>query len=95
MAKAPYTFAEDMTDERQAEALKITKEAFELSHNKDHRGDTQYCAIAKHIRKSFDSTHGRGWCCVVGKSFGSFVTHQMKTYIYCSYGGINVLLWKP
>ena len=27
MAKAPYTFAEDMTDERQAEALKITKEA--------------------------------------------------------------------
>ena len=31
--------------------------------------------IAAHIKKDFDKTYGATWHAVVGKNFGSFVTH--------------------
>ena len=43
-----------------------------------------YAQIAAHIRQDFDERDGKGWNCVVGRSFGAFVTHKIKTYIYFS-----------
>jgi len=31
----------------------------------------------------------------VGRNFGSYVTHQMKTYIHFSMFNVHVLLFKP
>ncbi|WWD21255.1 dynein light chain 1, cytoplasmic [Kwoniella shandongensis] len=50
--------------------------------------------IAMHIKKEFDRMYGTTWHCVVGKNFGSFVTHETKNFIYFYLGPIAILLWK-
>ncbi len=44
-----------------------------------------------------DKEYGRHWNCVVGRDFGSYVTHRTKTYIYFSLDSVPnvyVLLWQ-
>lgn len=50
--------------------------------------------VAAHIKKEFDSKYGTTWHCVVGKQFGSYVTHESKHFIYFYYNDYAVLLFK-
>ncbi|RPB25258.1 dynein light chain LC8-type [Terfezia boudieri ATCC MYA-4762] len=50
--------------------------------------------VAQHIKKEFDSRHGSTWHCIVGRNFGSFVTHETKHFIYFYVGHLAVLLFK-
>ncbi|KAI1334378.1 hypothetical protein F5Y15DRAFT_401681 [Xylariaceae sp. FL0016] len=57
----------DMTDDMQQEALDVAQEAMgKFTIEKD---------IAQHIKKTFDERKGPTWHCIVGRNFGSFVTH--------------------
>ena len=57
----------DMSEELQQEAVDIASAALEKYNiEKD---------IAAHIKKEFDKRHGPTWHVVVGKNFGSYVTH--------------------
>ena len=54
-----------------------------------------YSHLATYIRHSFDKSFGKGWNCVVGRSFGAYVTHEIKTYVYFSpTPGVCILLWR-
>lgn len=46
--------------------------------------------------QEFDSAYGPAWHCVVGKSFGSFVTHSPGGFVYFSLDDslLSVLLFK-
>ncbi|XP_004295170.1 PREDICTED: uncharacterized protein LOC101310973 [Fragaria vesca subsp. vesca] len=51
--------------------------------------------IARALKKEFDSLYGPAWHCVVGKSFGSFVTHSPGGFLYFSIDeSLSVLLFK-
>lgn len=53
----------------QGEAIEIAQEAMQKYNiEKD---------IAQHIKKTFDDRKGPTWHCIVGRNFGSFVTHGM------------------
>ena len=57
----------DMSEEMQQEAVDIASAALEKYNiEKD---------IAAQIKKEFDKRHGPTWHVVVGKNFGSYVTH--------------------
>ena len=57
----------DMSEEMQQEAVDIATVALEKYNiEKD---------IAAQIKKEFDRRHGPTWHVVVGKNFGSYVTH--------------------
>lgn len=57
----------DMSEEMQQEAVDVTSAALEKYNiEKD---------IAAQIKKEFDRRHGPTWHVVVGKNFGSYVTH--------------------
>ena len=57
----------DMSEEMQQESVDIASAALEkFNIEKD---------IAAHIKKEFDRKHGPTWHVVVGKNFGSYVTH--------------------
>ena len=65
----------DMTEEMQQEAVEIASVALEKYNiEKD---------IAAQIKKEFDKRHGPTWHVVVGKNFGSYVTHGAS--FRCSY----------
>jgi len=70
-------FAEDMTEEMRTRAIAVSQEAFQTKISK---GKT-FSTLAGTIRDKFDKDYGIGWNCVVGKAFGSYVTHEMKTYM--------------
>ncbi|PON81856.1 Dynein light chain [Trema orientale] len=50
--------------------------------------------IARALKKEFDSSYGPAWQCVVGGSFGSFVTHSPGGFVYFSIDSLSVLLFK-
>lgn len=57
----------DMSEEMQQESVDIASSALEKYNiEKD---------IAAQIKKEFDRRHGPTWHVVVGKNFGSYVTH--------------------
>eukprot|EP00586_Coscinodiscus_wailesii_P011388 CAMPEP_0172504208 /NCGR_PEP_ID=MMETSP1066-20121228/176438_1 /TAXON_ID=671091 /ORGANISM="Coscinodiscus wailesii, Strain CCMP2513" /LENGTH=107 /DNA_ID=CAMNT_0013280273 /DNA_START=113 /DNA_END=436 /DNA_ORIENTATION=+ len=86
-----HVYADDMTDEMRNQAVEIASDAFQRTVSKGK----VYGTVATRIREAFDKEFGRGWSCVVGTSFGSGVTHEIKTYIYFSVvPGVNVLLWR-
>ncbi|KAI8975259.1 dynein light chain 1, cytoplasmic [Mycotypha africana] len=60
--------AVDMSEEMQQEAIECSTQALEKYNiEKD---------IAAHIKREFDRKYGPTWHCVVGRNFGSFVTHE-------------------
>ncbi|QRW16873.1 dynein light chain 1, cytoplasmic protein [Rhizoctonia solani] len=50
--------------------------------------------IAAHIKREFDRRYGTTWHVVVGKNFGSYVTHETKHFIYFYIGSLAFLIWK-
>ncbi|KVH95066.1 dynein light chain 1, cytoplasmic-like [Cynara cardunculus var. scolymus] len=76
----------DMKEEMQSEAVNIAISAFEdLSVEKD---------VAEQIKKEFDKKHGPTWHCIVGKNFGSYVTHETNHFVYFYLDSKAVLLFK-
>ncbi|KAH7885807.1 outer dynein arm light chain 8 [Phlebopus sp. FC_14] len=76
----------DMSEEMQQEAVDVASAALEKYNiEKD---------IAAQIKKEFDKRHGPTWHVVVGKNFGSYVTHETKHFIYFYVGSLAILIWK-
>ncbi|PTU23315.1 hypothetical protein P175DRAFT_0432934 [Aspergillus ochraceoroseus IBT 24754] len=82
----PQIKSVDMSEDMQQEAVEVAIEAMEKYHiEKD---------IAQYIKREFDSRKGATWHCVVGRNFGSFVTHETKHFIYFYLGHCAILLFK-
>jgi dynein light chain LC8-type len=51
--------------------------------------------IAKTIKEQMDKENGFSWHCIVGKHFGSFVTHDSGTFFYIVIDDkLSILLYK-
>ncbi|OAQ99798.1 hypothetical protein LLEC1_00719 [Akanthomyces lecanii] len=46
------------------------------------------------LSAQFDERKGPTWHCIVGRNFGSFVTHETKHFIYFYLGHCAILLFK-
>ncbi|KAF7806139.1 Dynein light chain, cytoplasmic [Senna tora] len=51
--------------------------------------------LALTLKKEFDGVYGPAWHCIVGTSFGSFVTHSVGGFLYFSMDQkLYILLFK-
>ncbi|CAE6471917.1 hypothetical protein ACGC1H_003817 [Rhizoctonia solani] len=76
----------DMSEDMQQESIDIANASLEkFNIEKD---------IAAHIKREFDRRYGTTWHVVVGKNFGSYVTHETKHFIYFYIGSLAFLIWK-
>ncbi|XP_019434003.1 PREDICTED: dynein light chain 1, cytoplasmic-like [Lupinus angustifolius] len=50
--------------------------------------------LASALKKEFDSSYGPVWHCIVGTSFGSYVTHSLGGFLYFSIDKVYILLFK-
>uniref|UniRef100_A0A146MG81 Dynein light chain n=1 Tax=Schistosoma mansoni TaxID=6183 RepID=A0A146MG81_SCHMA len=76
----------DMSDDMQQDAVDCAAQALEkYSVEKD---------IASFIKKEFDKKYNPTWHCIVGRNFGSYVTHETKHFIYFYLGENAFLLFK-
>ncbi|PAN31564.1 hypothetical protein PAHAL_5G427900 [Panicum hallii] len=76
----------DMKEEMRQEAFEIARIAFEKH--------TMEKDIAEYIKKEFDKNHGPTWHCIVGRNFGSYVTHETNYFVYFYIDSKAVLLFK-
>ncbi|KAK5795884.1 hypothetical protein VI817_005169 [Penicillium citrinum] len=67
----------DMTEDMQQEAIALAIEAMEKYHIEKVADIDFPQDIAQYIKKEFDSRKGATWHCIVGRNFGSFVTHAL------------------
>ncbi|CAN1216653.1 Dynein light chain, cytoplasmic [Linum perenne] len=44
--------------------------------------------------QEFDKVYGPSWHCIVGSSFGSFVTHSTGCFLYFSIEKLYILVFK-
>ncbi|XP_022089581.1 dynein light chain LC6, flagellar outer arm-like isoform X1 [Acanthaster planci] len=76
----------DMAEDVQQDAIECATQAMEkFNVEKD---------IAAYIKKEFDRKYNPTWHCIVGRNFGSYVTHETKHFIYFYLGQVAVLLFK-
>ncbi|RZC32799.1 Dynein light domain containing protein [Asbolus verrucosus] len=50
--------------------------------------------IAAYIKKEFDKKYNPTWHCIVGRNYGSYVTHKTNHFIYFYLGQVAILLFK-
>jgi dynein light chain LC8-type len=76
----------DMPETQQQEAVDTATKALETYNlEKD---------IAAYMKREFDKKYGLHWHCIVGRNYGSYVTHEERTFIYFYVGIVAILLWK-
>lgn len=64
----------DMTEEMQQDAVDSATQALEkYVVEKD---------IAAYIKREFDKKYNPTWHCIVGRNFGSYVTHETKVTLF-------------
>ncbi|ORY77021.1 dynein light chain 1 protein DLC-1 [Protomyces lactucae-debilis] len=50
--------------------------------------------IAAYIKQDFDRRFGTTWHVIVGRNFGSYVTHETRHFIYFYLGQMAFLIFK-
>jgi len=76
----------DMSEEMQSEVIELANQAMEkFTVEKD---------IAAFIKKECDKKYNPTWHAIVGRNFGSYVTHETKHFIYFYMGQVAILLFK-
>ena len=85
----------DMPEKIQLEAISQGIQAFFRNPptNPENPSDS-YMKIAEEIKREFDHKYKKTWHCIVGENFGSFVTHESKTFIFFEIAGVSILLFK-
>ncbi|CAA2969486.1 dynein light chain 1, cytoplasmic [Olea europaea var. sylvestris] len=82
--------ASDMPSALQNHAFRFARD--NLDSMASGKLDSKRLALA--LKKEFDSTYGPAWHCIVGKSFGSYVTHSVGGFLYFSMDNVYILLFK-
>ena len=76
----------DMSEEMQDDAINTAIQALDKYNiEKD---------IAAFIKKEFDKKYNPTWHCIVGRNWGSCVTHSKQCYIRILYKDFTILLYK-
>eukprot|EP00796_Vickermania_ingenoplastis_P013385 gene13385-9212_t len=76
----------DMPEDMQADAIEVALQAMEkFNVEKD---------IAAYVKKEFDKKYQPTWHCIVGRNFGSYITHETHCFLYFYFGQVAILLFK-
>lgn len=78
--------AADMPMEMQRSAVFSATQAIKLYSTEKH--------IAESIKQDFDQMYHPTWHCIVGRNWGSCVTHSKQCYIRLAYKDLTILLYK-
>lgn len=82
--------ATDMSDDLKDQILSIVKELMvPLTDSKSLERD-----VAREIKVRLDKECEPTWHVVIGKNFGSFITHEQGHFLYCYLGPWAILLFK-
>lgn len=85
LTNAAILKASDLAEEIQTKIFELAQQALTYRVEKD---------IATYLKKELDQVYGPTWHVIVGKSFGSYVTHEQGYFIYFYIGELAFLIFK-
>lgn len=77
--------ASDLPEEIQTKVFDLAQQSLTYKVEKD---------IATFLKKELDQLYGPTWHVIVGKSFGSYVTHEQGFFSYFYIGELAFLIFK-
>ncbi|XP_008803907.1 dynein light chain 4, axonemal-like [Phoenix dactylifera] len=80
--------AADMPPALQKRAFRCARETLAAMPKLDSK------RLALALKKEFDLSYGPAWHCIVGTSFGSYVTHSLGGFLYFSIDKVYILLFR-
>ncbi|KAF6775932.1 hypothetical protein AHF37_05145 [Paragonimus kellicotti] len=72
---------------------KMLEEAVETTREACDKFDSE-TDVASYIKKKFDQKYNKTWHCVVGQSYGSYITYEIGHFADFVYGNKAILLYK-
>ncbi|KAK8586592.1 hypothetical protein V6N13_010180 [Hibiscus sabdariffa] len=84
----------DMPVTMQERAIRRARAVLDANPDNTKRPSPNPTQVAMCLKKEFDALYGPAWHCIVGKSFGSFVTHAGGGFVYFSVDKFCFLLFK-
>ncbi|XP_009802673.1 uncharacterized protein LOC107811542 [Nicotiana tabacum] len=84
--------ASDMPLSLQNHAFRCARDNLDATMASGSKLDSKRLALL--LKKEFDSSYGPAWHCIVGTSFGSYVTHSIGGFLYFSIDKVYVLLFR-
>ncbi|XP_023538230.1 uncharacterized protein LOC111799067 [Cucurbita pepo subsp. pepo] len=78
----------DMPEMMQIQAFRCARRSYDSLEKLSSK------LMAYNLKKEFDKVHGPAWHCIVGSSFGSFVTHSTGCFLYFSMEELYILLFR-
>ncbi|KAG6788497.1 hypothetical protein NC652_001380 [Populus alba x Populus x berolinensis] len=82
----------DMPGAMQERAFRCTRTLLDATSLESKKPNPTHIAMC--LKKEFDEMYGLAWHCVVGKSFGSFITCSSGGFVYFSVDNLSFLLFK-
>lgn len=79
----------DMPDDMLKDAIETCRR-----HIDDANFDSQGLVYAEKIKQEFDERWSPHWHVIVGKNFGSFVTHETRKFIFFYLGDKAIMMFK-
>ncbi|CAN0088096.1 unnamed protein product [Ascophyllum nodosum] len=80
----------DMRDDVLRDAIETSRNALSLCNDFEAEG----LVTAEKIKKHFDARWNPSWHVVIGRNFGSFVTHETTCFVYFYLGDKAVMIFK-
>ncbi|XP_062220986.1 uncharacterized protein LOC133920381 [Phragmites australis] len=84
--------AVDMPPALQRRAFRCARDELAAMPHFPRRLEPKRLALA--LKKEFDTAYGPAWHCIVGTSFGSYVTHARGGFLYFSVDKVYILLFR-
>ncbi|CAO2040787.1 unnamed protein product [Urochloa humidicola] len=84
--------AADMPPALQRRAFRCARDELAAMPRYPRRLEPKRLALA--LKKEFDTAYGPAWHCIVGTSFGSYVTHARGGFLYFSVDKVYILLFR-
>ena len=80
----------DMADDMLKYAIETCRETLDACED----FDTEGLKCAEQIKLKFDEDWGPNWHVIIGRNFGSFVTHETKKFVFFYLGERGIMLFK-
>lgn len=80
----------DMPDDVLKDSIRITNAAIQAFPD----FDTDGLKIAEQVKKELDARWSPNWHVIIGRNFGSFVTHETRTFLFFYLGDKAVMIYK-
>eukprot|EP00753_Platysulcus_tardus_P001063 PLAT11015.1.p1 GENE.PLAT11015.1~~PLAT11015.1.p1 ORF type:complete len:119 (-),score=34.12 PLAT11015.1:167-475(-) len=80
----------DMPDDMMKDAVETVRAKMEEYPDFDADG----LQVTTEVKKAFDAKWGPSWHCIIGRHFGSFVTHESRNFLFFYLSDKAVLLFK-